>query len=91
MKDSDDKHPASGEDSTQPATGGSTSIELGKVRKALNVAIGKVSSHYTTFVPIGQGSFGQVHAARDALLGREVAIKSLKPQYRNEDVAESEF
>ena len=59
--------------------GEGSSLELDKVRHVLSVKLEKPDTHYTTISPIGKGSFGEVHGARDTLLGREVAIKSLKP------------
>ncbi|VGO11654.1 Serine/threonine-protein kinase PknD [Pontiella desulfatans] len=64
------------------ATG--SSLELGKVKQVLSVKMEKPESHYTTITPLGKGSFGEVHGASDTLLGREVAIKSIKSQFREE-------
>lgn len=65
--------------------GGSSSIELGKVKQVLSIKMEKHASHYTDINPLGRGSFGEVHGARDTLLGREVAIKSLKAHFRDEE------
>jgi len=42
-------------------------------------------AHYTDITPLGKGSFGEVHSARDRLLGRVVAIKSLKECFHEDD------
>jgi len=42
-------------------------------------------AHYTDITPLGKGSFGEVHSARDRLLGRVVAIKSLKERFHEDD------
>lgn len=72
-------------DATDATTGGSSSMELGKVKRVLSIKMEKPGSHYTDFRPIGKGSFGEVNCASDALLGREVAIKSLKEHFRDEE------
>ena len=72
-------------DSGDETRGVSSSLELGKVKHVLSVKMEKPESHYTTISPLGKGSFGEVHSAHDTLLGREVAIKSLKPQFREEE------
>jgi serine/threonine-protein kinase len=64
---------------------GSTSAELDKVKQALAVKVQKHGAHYSDVALLGKGSFGEVHEARDALLGREVAIKSLKKEFRDQD------
>ena len=64
--------------------GGSSTIELGKVKQVLSIKMEKHGSHYTALAPLGKGSFGEVHGAADTLLGREVAIKSLKEHFRDE-------
>ena len=66
-------------------SGSSMSIELTKVRHALSVKVQKHGAHYTHISPLGKGSFGEVHSAHDELLGRDVAIKSIKNSYREED------
>ncbi len=72
-------------------TGGGSSLELGKVRQVLAIKMEKADAHYTSITPLGKGSFGQVHSARDTALGREVAIKSLKPQFREEEEVVDRF
>ncbi len=47
--------------------GGSSSMELGKVKRVLSVKMEKHGSHYTDFRLIGKGSFGEVNRAHDAL------------------------
>ncbi|MEN7972279.1 MAG: bifunctional serine/threonine-protein kinase/formylglycine-generating enzyme family protein [Verrucomicrobiota bacterium] len=47
--------------------------------------------HYTDIEPLGQGSFGEVHSARDVLLGRKVAIKSIKERFRGDDEVVDRF
>ncbi len=71
--------------------GVSSSLELGNVKKVLSVKLGKSDAHYTSIAPLGKGSFGEVHAAHDTLLGREVAIKSLKESFREEDEVVDRF
>ena len=39
---------------------------------------------YEVLELLGEGGIGQVHAARDTVLGREVAIKSLRPELLND-------
>ncbi|QBG46553.1 hypothetical protein EGM51_03760 [Verrucomicrobia bacterium S94] len=65
--------------------GVSSSLELKNVKRVLSVKMVAPESHYTSITPLGKGSFGQVHCAHDTLLGREVAIKSLKPEFRDEE------
>ncbi|MFG1365653.1 serine/threonine-protein kinase [Xanthobacter versatilis] len=40
--------------------------------------------HYEITALLGSGGNGRVHAARDTMLGREVAIKSLRPELMND-------
>jgi serine/threonine protein kinase len=40
--------------------------------------------HYEVLELLGEGGIGQVHRARDTVLGREVAIKSLRPELLND-------
>src|SRR5437588_10528290 len=40
--------------------------------------------HYEVRELLGEGGIGQVHAAYDTVLGREVAIKSLRPELVND-------
>ncbi|MCF7816956.1 MAG: SUMF1/EgtB/PvdO family nonheme iron enzyme [Kiritimatiellales bacterium] len=66
-----------------PGSSGSLSLDLGDVKQVLAIKKESIKTHYKDIKPLGQGSFGEVHGARDTLLGREVAIKSLKKHYRN--------
>jgi serine/threonine protein kinase/formylglycine-generating enzyme required for sulfatase activity len=72
-------------------TSGTVSVELEKVRKALSIKVEKHGSHYSDVALIGEGSYGEVHGARDVLLGREVAIKSLKERFRDNDIIVDRF
>ncbi|RKX46474.1 MAG: hypothetical protein DRP64_03155, partial [Verrucomicrobia bacterium] len=71
--------------------GASSSIELGKVKQVLSVKMEKHGAHYSAITPLGRGSFGEVQSALDALLGREVAIKSLKEHFRDEEEVVDRF
>ena len=71
--------------------GHGSSLGLGNVKHVLSIKMEKSDAHYTTITPLGKGSFGEVHSAKDTLLGREVAIKSLKAQYRNEEEVVDRF
>ena len=71
--------------------GDSSSLELAKIRQVLSVKMEKHGAHYSDIKLIGEGSHGKVHGARDVLLGREVAIKSLKERYRDNDMAVDHF
>ena len=42
-------------------------------------------AHYEIRELLGEGGIGQVHAAFDTVLGREVAIKSLRPELLNDN------
>ncbi|VGO18410.1 bifunctional serine/threonine-protein kinase/formylglycine-generating enzyme family protein [Pontiella sulfatireligans] len=81
-----------GEDSDLMKTRGeSSSLELGNVKRVLSVKKGNPAAHYTGIAPLGKGSFGEVHSATDTLLGREVAIKSLKAHFREEQEVVDRF
>jgi serine/threonine protein kinase/formylglycine-generating enzyme required for sulfatase activity len=67
------------------SSSGTSTFELGKVKRVLSIKMEKPSMHYKNLTPMGMGSFGEVHCALDTLLGREVAIKSLKSQFREEE------
>lgn len=71
--------------------GDTSSIELGKLKRVLSIKTKKQGSNYTDISLLGTGSFGEVHTAHDALLGREVAIKSLKPHCREEEAVVDRF
>jgi serine/threonine protein kinase len=46
--------------------------------------IGKKFAHYEIIAPIGKGGMGEVYRARDAKLGRDVAIKVLPTEMSGE-------
>ncbi|WP_372794497.1 SUMF1/EgtB/PvdO family nonheme iron enzyme [Pontiella sp.] len=73
------------EETASDTRGESSTLELSNVKRILAVKMEKLDAHYTSITPLGKGSFGEVHSARDTLLGRDVAIKSLKNQYRDEE------
>ncbi len=81
--DTDPTHDLS--DVADATAGGSSSLELGHVKKVLSVKLEKPDIHYTSIAALGKGSFGLVHSADDTLLGREVAIKSLKAHFQEEE------
>ena len=92
----DTKRPGSDpeQDSTPTAdrtTKGTGTIDFGEVRQVLSIKTGKGAAHYAEVELLGKGSFGEVHSARDTLLGREVAIKALKREYRNEEEVVDRF
>jgi len=53
--------------------------------------IGKSISHYRIIEKLGQGGMGEVFLARDTSLERNVAIKFLPPEMRNDPVARERF
>jgi serine/threonine-protein kinase len=73
------------------ATGGASTLELGKVKQVLSGKLETPTIHYTDLTKMGMGSFGEVHSAKDTLLGREVAIKSLKMHFRTEEEVVDRF
>jgi eukaryotic-like serine/threonine-protein kinase len=46
--------------------------------------MGTMIGQYEVLELLGEGGIGQVHSARDTVLGREVAIKSLRPELLND-------
>ncbi|MDF7800291.1 bifunctional serine/threonine-protein kinase/formylglycine-generating enzyme family protein [Pontiellaceae bacterium B1224] len=78
-------------DTSAETVGLGSSLELGNVKKILSVKIEQPGRHYSSIKPLGKGSFGEVHSALDTLLGREVAIKSLKKQFREEEEVVDRF
>jgi formylglycine-generating enzyme required for sulfatase activity/tRNA A-37 threonylcarbamoyl transferase component Bud32 len=72
-------------------TGNGTTRELGWVKRVLSVKLENAGAHYADIAPLGKGSFGEVHTAKDSLLGREVAIKSLKKQFREQEEVVDRF
>ncbi|MEE9368745.1 MAG: bifunctional serine/threonine-protein kinase/formylglycine-generating enzyme family protein [Pontiella sp.] len=91
MDHSDADNNLSPDDVANATEGGSSSLELSNVKQVLSVKMGSPLAHYTSITPLGKGSFGEVHSAHDTLLGREVAIKSLKAQFRMEDEVVDRF
>jgi serine/threonine-protein kinase len=69
---------------THGVSTGGASLDFGNVKQVLSAKKDKGGTHYTQIEPLGKGSFGEVHCAHDTLLGREVAIKSLKKNFREE-------
>jgi serine/threonine-protein kinase len=65
--------------------GEESSFDLRKVKKVLSIRMEKPGAHYGSLESLGKGSFGEVKSAHDSLLGRDVAIKTLKPQFREEE------
>jgi serine/threonine protein kinase len=53
--------------------------------------IGKSISHYLIIEKLGQGGMGEVFLAQDTSLDRNVAIKFLPPEMRNDPVARERF
>jgi serine/threonine protein kinase/formylglycine-generating enzyme required for sulfatase activity len=90
--DNTDADPAQNLNNTTDATeGGSSVFELGRMKQVLSIKMEKSGSHYSAVTPLGTGSFGEVHSAHDTLLGRDVAIKSLKAHFREEEEVVDRF
>lgn len=70
---------------------GFSSLGLEKVKQVLSVQMGKPGVHYSDIEPLGEGSFGHVHSAHDTLLGREVAIKSIKERFHDSELVVDRF
>jgi serine/threonine protein kinase/formylglycine-generating enzyme required for sulfatase activity len=84
-----DKPDAGDQFDSQETHGETSSLELKKVKDVLSVKMEKPDVHYNHVTLLGKGSFGEVHSARDTLLGRHVAIKSLKDNFReNQEVVD---
>lgn len=91
MDNPDADQPKKSTDAPYATAGVSSSLELANVKQVLSVKMEQSNTHYTSIKPLGTGSFGEVHAAHDALLGREVAIKSLKEHFREEEEVVDRF
>lgn len=91
MDNPDTDHAKETTDTPNATAGVSSSLELGNVKQVLSIKMVTPGTHYTSVKPLGQGSFGEVHVATDSLLGREVAIKSLKAHFREEDEVVDRF
>ena len=87
--DNTDAGPA--QDLSDATEGSSSAFDLGKMKQVLSIKMEKPDAHYTNITPLGKGSFGEVHSARDTLLGRDVAIKSLKAHFREEEEVVDRF
>lgn len=86
-----DQNPPLDDHLSDETVGFGSSLELGNVKKILSVKMEQPGIHYTSIKSLGKGSFGEVHSALDTLLGREVAIKSLKNQFREEEEVVDRF
>ncbi len=51
----------------------------------MSLAAGRTLAHYTILGPLGAGAMGEVYRARDAKLGREVAIKVLPEHFADDE------
>lgn len=84
-------HNLRSENVAEATDGVSSALEIEKVKDVLVVKMETPDKHYTSITPLGKGSFGEVHSAHDSLLGREVAIKSLKTQFRKDEAVVDRF
>ncbi len=91
MDSSDTNNKLPSAKNTDKTMGSGSSLELGNVKQILSVKLEDPGAHYTSVTPLGKGSFGEVFSARDTLLGREVAIKSLKSHFREEEEVVDRF
>ena len=71
--------PANGSEPKKPPF-----LDLEQLKKILHQKASRDAAHYDQIHPLGKGATGEVHSARDTLLGRKVAIKSIKAHLRND-------
>lgn len=64
--------------------GDETPVSLDKLREQLKIPRGDCIQDYKDLSTIGIGGVGAVFSAREPGLNREVALKILRPQYRNQ-------
>jgi serine/threonine-protein kinase len=57
-------------------------LDASVIERVLEIKMGRADAHYENRVLLGKGSHGEVYSTKDTLLGREVALKALKPDYR---------
>jgi len=59
-------------------------LDMGPAAAAADSLIGKTLAHYEIIDRIGRGGMGEVYRAWDAKLGRDVAIKTLPPEFADD-------